>query len=90
MVEANGFKPTSDDVELLENGFEKLIILVEKTFMWLPNFPLLKVKIIKWLGFFFIRVEFFMRIGWLPNSLLLKERTSFFRKRKIEWPPDSP
>ncbi len=32
MVEANRFKPSSNDAKLLAKGFEKLIILVEKAF----------------------------------------------------------
>jgi hypothetical protein len=32
MVEANGFKPSLDDAELLAKGFEKLIMHVEKAF----------------------------------------------------------
>ncbi len=32
VVEANGFKPSSDDAKLFVEGFEKLIIPLEKAF----------------------------------------------------------
>lgn len=41
-------------------------------------------------GFFGIRIEFFIKIGWLPDCPLLKKRTDLLRKKHVGWPPNSP